>query len=119
MMNKKYGDVIIQSNSISIQDIKKALLEDNNKSEFKFICNDIRRDFTDVELITFTLMAIPAMESLANIITLIKDEIRFKISDYMLKANITKDVKININIKLPFFNYEKNEEIFIEFSKED
>ena len=117
-MKKKCAEVVVKSDDLSTQDIKNALLSDNDDLEISFFY-DARRNFTDVELITFTLMAIPAIESLANIISLIKDEIKFKISDYMLKANVTRDVKINIKIKLPFFNYEKSEEIFVEFSKKD
>lgn len=118
-MVKMYGTIDIQSNELPCNDIVNAMLRNNNEIIFDISYENNKRGFTDVEWITFALMAIPATESIVNIVHLIKNEISSRVSKYLTESGFVKTTKISIKIKLPFFSYEKNEEIIIESKGED
>lgn len=117
-MAEKIGLVKVHSEDLSYYELQTSLSENNSGVQFSVCDNEAMRGFTDVEWVTFALMAIPAAESLVNIVLAIKDTIKARISKYLKEINCKRTIKVNVKIKLPFFSYEKEEEIIIKTSEE-
>ena len=113
-MVEMYGTIDIKSNNLTRNDIIKAISRNNKEIVFDISYENNKRGFTDVEWVTFALMVIPATESIVNIVHLIKNEINSRVSKYLTESDFVRTTKISIKIKLPFFSYEKKEEIIIE-----
>lgn len=113
-MDKNTGFVVVQSDDLPFIDLEEALSVNSDTFVLSPVKNETNRGFQDVDWIMFMIMTIPVAESLLNIVTCIKDEIKIRISKHMAAHNIARNIKVKVNIKLPFFTYEREEEIFVE-----
>jgi len=113
-MSEEKGIISVHSDDISYYDLQSALSKNDDSILLSHFDDESKRGFQDVEWIMFTLMSIPVAESVFNIVLAIKNEIKNRVSKKMTSQNITKCVKINVKIKLPFFSYEKEEEICVD-----
>lgn len=118
-MSKGIGFVEVYSEDLSYYDLQFAISENHGDIEFNVCDEEIKREFTNVEWVTFILMAIPATESVINIVAAIKRAVKTRLSNYMKKAGYKKSVIVNIKIELPFFSYEKIEELIVGSDEED
>lgn len=112
-MSQEIGFVGVYSEDLSCYDLQLAISENHGDIMFSICDEETKREFTTVEWVTFILMAIPATESVVNIVTAIKEAIITRLSNHMKRANIKKSVIVKVKIKLPFFSYEKDEEIIV------
>ena len=116
-MSEEKGIISVYSDDISYYDLQSALSVNDDIIVFNLIDDESKRGFQDVEWIMFTLISIPVTESVLNIVMTIKNEIKNRVSKQITTQNIKKRIKINVKIKLPFFFYEKEEEICIDPKK--
>ena len=112
-MSQEIGFVGVYLEDLSCYDLQLAISENHGDIMFSICDEETKREFTTVEWVTFILMAIPATESVVNIVTAIKEAIITRLSNHMKRANIKKSVIVKVKIKLPFFSYEKDEEIIV------
>jgi len=113
-MSEKEGFIGVHSNDISFYDLQQALSEDKGTIVFSPIEGEAKRGFQEVDWIMFTLLAIPAADSIINIVSAIKDDVKKRIKKQMSSKKTSKHIKIKVKIKLPFYSYEKEEEIDID-----
>ena len=120
-MSKEIGKVEIYSEDLSRNEIQTLISNNSGSGNVELNVYDEKsiRGFTEVEWVTFALMAIPATESLMNIVLAIKNTIKARISKHLRDTNTDGIIRMNVKIKLPFFSYEKNEELIINSSEED
>lgn len=112
MMNN-CGLISVNSDDISYYDLQSALSDISGDVVFELCEDEAKRGILDVEWITFVLMALPAVESAYNVTKIIKNEINNRVMQKMNEIGIKKTVKVSMKINLPFFSYEKCEEIII------
>lgn len=112
-MLDNHGLLNIHSEDIPYYDLQSALSDVEGDVVFELCEDEAKRSFIDAEWITFALMALPAAESAYNIVKIIKNEINKKVMRKMNEIGIKKTVKVSIKINLPFFSYEKCEEIIV------
>jgi len=117
-MSEKASFISVHSNDISFYDLQQALSEDYSTIVFCPIDGEVKRGFQDVEWIMFMLMAIPVADSVINIVSALKDEVKNRVTKYMSSQKTSKRIRINVRIKLPFYSYEKEEEIFIDITED-
>lgn len=118
-MVDNHGMLSISSKDMSYYDLQCAVSDNKGTIVLELCEYEAKRSFLDAEWITFALMVLPAAESAHNISVLIKNEIKKRVIQKMNELGIKKTVKINLKISLPFFLYEKSEEIEIESLKDD
>lgn len=119
MMADNYGMLILSSKDMSYYDLQSAVSDNKGTIVLELCEYETKRSFLDAEWITFALMVLPAAESAYNITVIIKNEIKKRVMQKMNELGIKKTVKVNLKISLPFFLYEKSEEIEIEPLKDD
>lgn len=112
-MIDNYGLLNVHSEDIPYYDLQIALSDIKEDVVFELCEDEAKRGFLDAEWISFIIIALPAAESAYNIVKIIKNKITEKVMQKMNEIGINKTVKVNIKISLPFFLYEKNEEIII------
>ena len=118
-MLKGIGLVEVYSEDLSFYDLQLALSENHDDIELNVCNEETKRGFTNVEWVTFILMAIPATESVVNIVAAIKKAVKTRLSNHMKKTGFKKKVTVKVKIELPFFSYEKDEELIVEPVEED
>lgn len=118
-MIDNYGLINVHSEDISYYDLQSALTDIKGEVYLEPCEDEAKRGFIDAEWITFVLMALPATESAYNIAKIIKNEIKKKVMKKMNEIGIEKTIKVSIKINLPFFSYEKCEEIIVSPTKDN
>ena len=117
-MSEKESFISVQSNDISFYDLQQALSENNGAIIFSPLDGEATRGFQEVDWIMFTLMAIPVADSVINIVSAIKDELKKRVKKHISSQKTSRRIKINVKIKLPFYSYEKEEEINIDITED-
>lgn len=118
-MEKGIGLVEVYSEDLSYYDLQLAISENRDDIELNICNEENKRGFTNVEWVTFIFMAIPATESVVNIVAAIKKAVTARLSNHMKRTGFKKKVTVKVKIKLPFFSYEKDEELIVEPVEED
>lgn len=118
-MSKGIGFVGVYSEDLSYYDLQLAISENHGDIKLNICDEETKREFTTVEWVTFILMAIPATESVVNIVAAIKTAITARLSNHMKKVGFKKSIIVKVKIKLPYFSYEKYEELIVGPDKED
>lgn len=113
------GSVGVYSEDLSYHDLRFAISENHDDIQLSVYEEENCREFTNVEWITFILMAIPATESVVNIVNKIKKSVKTRLLSYMKKTKSKKTVIVKLKINLPFFSYERDEELIVEPVEED
>gem|GEM_PF-4678261 len=117
-MESTNGFVSVQSVDLPYFDLNEAISLNADGINFDPVEKEANRGFQDVEWIMFALMSLPATDSLISIVRSIKDAIKSRVARQMSTRNITKNIKVNVKISLPFYSYEKEEEIIISSSSD-
>jgi len=105
--------IYVCSNDIAPLELKDVLC--GNDDRWVFIPHDEKkqRGLQSTDWLMFVMTAIPVIESAINIVKAVKNEIKEKLTKYCVDYKILKKIKVVVKISLPFFSYEKEEEIIV------
>jgi len=123
MMQTENAVVCIWLDDISCKDIfQNAILENErglqeNMLAFDVFADNNSRTIVNNDWLMFSIMLIPAVASAVEIAELIKGKIKTKVTNKLQDANIKKRVCTRIRITLPFFSYDREEEMIIDTTR--